>query len=174
MMKAVSIALALLASGSTISQTCNYRVREKDTFSGKERVVVRAAFSFGLHSGFWFEFRRVGDNQYLDMNWSGGGTASISKDALLMLKLEDGTVVELPCNEFELFQSVVTSATITHHVTPTYLMTEDQLRILSGKNITDIRIHTTEGYYDYSLADKAKAARKIREAAACQLATMTQ
>lgn len=75
----------------------------------------------------------------------------ISKDAMLALKFEDGSVMELKSVRDCTYELEAYENHLNKYTYPTYVMTSEQAQKIANGNVIKIRIETTGNYLDYEI-----------------------
>jgi len=115
----------------------------------------------------YFRISKINEDLYFDLKaMSNNRVFSINQGDLLMFKLENSEVIEMPNVEFALTCIVCGSISIsgskTEGIKTTYSMTKEQFNKLKNNVSTKFRIYTSIGYLEDDL--KINNYQKIKEA----------
>ena len=110
-----------------------------------------------LMKDIWIAFRKVGDMEYMRLKWCTNNVLAMDSAAKVIFLDDNGNTYTFLNTEFTvagegegtvgLFGSALYGLNI--YLTGDY-------SALEGKNITDMRIYTTDGYIDFELNKKAR------------------
>jgi|GEM_PF-4015233 len=154
--------LLLLLPALAIGQDCKFYENKVDEFT-KDSLK-----SFSGGRGFYF--RKINNNAALVFTYMGLGAAySISKGDQLILKMEDGSTVELINSVSDLGPTSISSGITTTTVRGTYPLDKESLQKISSQKVDKIRMYLTRSFVEHDL--KSKDAGKVQLAAKCMLTT---
>lgn len=159
-----TIALILLISASFGSQAqCDILKKEVDDFSGRQEILIKSKslFKIGWKTTFYLS---ATDSVYLfSIKIGSMDIFTVREGQLLQIKYGD-EIMELPC-----VSTVIASANseIGWSAFIGYLVTEEQLQILSSATLSKMRVNMTEGDKDYEFRKKDSAS--LNETVSCFL-----
>ena len=164
--KFLMIILMMCFNFMAIGQDCKYERNEKDKFTGK---VVRETKMAPVYANkldpqsksMFFIFLQVDSINYLSVSKWYSDIISVSKGDKLMMIFQDGESVSLECLKY----SIADSYSGKWNINIDYYIPKEILKSLQTKNITDIRIYTTTGYFEESVL--IKQSEKIKVLANC-------
>lgn len=150
--------LALLISTATFSQVVS--LKENDRFTKKNILQVNAMkgkkwsqfdnIAEGIGNNVYFSLKAENINYYLQLNTFVNNLTCLSEDSKVILLLEDESTIEL-------FNKAKTDcASQNQSITGRYSITEDQIKLLSEKYLSEFRIYYSEGYSDYTVKNGKK------------------
>ena len=93
------------------------------------------------------------------------GKRTIDKGRKMLLKFEDGSIIELEnCEEIGIadYEYEVTSYGTNYYVYPSYTITEEQIQKIINGNVIKVRIEINTGYLDREIKGKKKKSVKGR------------
>lgn len=170
MRKLLLIAL-ILAPVLSIGQSI--KTSKVDKFT-KERVIetsfekISSGGAFGLMRNCWISFNKNGETETLRFKWNTHEIVGVREGADLIFLDKDGNTYKFT-NRFKEVSSRG-AGTIGFVGAEDYgvnLYFDGDLSIFKEKELTDFRIHTTDGYVDFKMMPnankKAKALYKVFE-----------
>ena len=105
-----------------------------------------------MMKNLWVAIKQVGDNNYLRIKWCSNQVLALGEGAHIILLDKDGNTYKFENTEFTV--AGVGEGTIGFAGSAIYglnIYFTGDLSALSNKDITDIRIHTTDGYVDFTV-----------------------
>lgn len=159
-MKFILSLLFLLVPVSTFAQTLVKN--EVDEFTSLR--IMETSWEFLLppmSQNVHFRTKKIENNYYFDLKWmdrTGTAVYSIDKADELMFKLENGTIVKLPCIEY-VISCIGCGATgfagsEGMGINPMYHIDNKSYELLKGNTIVKMRFYTTDGYLERDIKQK--------------------
>ena len=160
------LCLVALITGNSTASAQKIKVNEIDKFT-KERVIETSFEKIVNDKSFdsrlvkymknvWIAFRKVGDNEYLRLKWCSKEVVAVDKDAKIMILDKDGNTYTFNNTSFTLAGEG--EGTVGMWGSGLYgvdIYAIGNCSILKNKIFTDIRIVSTEGYFDFEIDKKA-------------------
>ncbi|MDP3352338.1 MAG: hypothetical protein Q8S44_01180 [Flavobacteriaceae bacterium] len=115
----------------------------------------------------YFRFRKINDTFYFNFKYSNLNVFSVSEGDKLILKLKDGSILDLMNSQYEI--SSIGAGAIGFLVSGAmgvniyYPITKSQLKILEEINVEKYRLYTSLGYTDTEM--KTKNSEKLKKSA---------
>lgn len=109
-----------------------------------------------IMKNIWISFRRVNEKNYLRLKWCTNDVLALSENADVIFLDDGGNTYTFKNTDFTV--SGRGEGTIGIFGADLYglnIYLEGDCAALKGKNITDMRINTTDGYMDFTLNKKA-------------------
>ncbi len=165
-MRNLFIVLMVCLSFNSIAQECKYKRNETDKFTGNViKETKEVAFFYNKldpqSNSLFFTFTKIDSICFLSPSKYHFEIISITKGAKLSLIFSDSEIIN-----FEAMKSEVAEPEkISWQIDVDYIISEEQLKSLQTKLITDVRIYTNSGYVEDKVS--SKLAEKIKAAANC-------
>ena len=169
------LAMALtVASSAVMAQKCKFDKEEKDKFTNQK--VRSSKFKVGgAFYSWWILLEEKGDKYFMTYQIAVNGKVdeTIKKGSKILMKLEDGNIVELEIDQdYNPTQNVEGAGTGNAFISSMWLpkgeLTKEQMQKLSASPIVAIRINIAGKDLDSPDISK-KQGNKLRETAACML-----
>ncbi len=148
---------------------CLYIENQVDKFTKEvvKETKLKILYLKGLSESMSIRGRSVGDTKYLLLEWAYFDVFGISENSELWLLLKNEEVVKIPAAF-----GVVADAPSSSDMFSIwkggiqYRISDEQISQVLSSQVTDIRIHTTDGYVDRELKKKKQWSR-IGEVLSC-------
>ena len=160
----IMLALIVLTSGAFAQKI---KTNEVDKFTKKkvietsfEKIVsdnsVLGSTGGRLMKNIWIAFRQVGDNEYLRLKWCTNNVIALSENADVIFLDNEGNTYTFKNTGFT--AAGQGEGTVGMYGSALYglnIYLTGDCSLLENKNITDMRINTTEGYIDFKIDKKS-------------------
>jgi len=160
----IMLALIVLTSGAFAQKI---KTNEVDKFTKKkvietsfEKIVsdnsVLGSTGGRLMKNIWIAFRQVGDNEYLRLKWCTNNVIALSENADVIFLDNEGNTYTFKNTGFTVAGQG--EGTVGMYGSALYglnIYLTGDCSLLENKNITDMRINTTEGYIDFKIDKKS-------------------
>lgn len=164
-MKKVSL-FSVFILCAIFSNAQKIKTNKIDKFTKKE--VIETSFerisgsAMNLPKSVWIAFKKNGDAKFIRLKWCCKEILSISKDAQIMFLDKDGETCSFYNTDFCIAESGLGTVGIAGSALPGLdIWLLGDLSCLEGKEITDMRINTTDGYKDFKIGkSESKAISK--------------
>lgn len=104
----------------------------------------------------WIAFGKYNDTEYLRLKWCCISVLSIKKDAEIIFLDSDGNTYTFKNVEYQISESGKgTAGAFGTGLQGLDILAYGDISSLEGKNITDMRICTTDGFVDFEISKKA-------------------
>lgn len=145
---------------ATFSNAQKIKTNKFDKFTKKK--VIETSFekingnAMSSSKNIWIAFTKNGDYEFVRLKWCCKEILSISKDAQIVFLDKNGETCSFLNMDFCVARSGDgTVGAIGSAVPGLDIWLIGDLSCLEGKEITDIRIHTTDGYFDFKISERA-------------------
>jgi hypothetical protein len=113
----------------------------------------------------YFRFRKINDTFYFNLKYSSANVFSVSEGDKLILKLKDGSILDLINLKYEISSigagAIGFLASGAMGASIYYPITESQLKILEKINVEKYRLYTSLGFKDMEMKTKNSEKLKI-------------
>lgn len=115
-----------------------------------ENHVLKSSFNM------FYRISRINDHYYFDVKLGLDNVFSISDKDMLMLKLENDFIIKLENTKYKISEKggAFTGKFSQQYMAPKqgvyihYMISKEQLDLISKYSLTKIRVYTTDGYYE--------------------------
>ena len=165
MKKLLLLIIATTIIGGAYAQKIT--VNKVDKFTKKhviqtsfEKISSDRSFTGNMGSSImknvWLSFRSVGGKDYLRVKWCSNATVALSENADIILLDDSGETYTFNSCEFTVSgKGEGTVGFIGSEMYGLDIYTTGNCAAIKGKTLTDMRIHTTDGYIDFPLNKKS-------------------
>lgn len=114
------------------------------------------ADSGGLHKNIWIAFYQNGETSYLRLKWSCNSVLALSGNSDIIFLDSDGNTYTFDNTSFTVAgRGEGATGFVGSAIYGLDIYATGDLDALKNKTITDMRIHTTDGYMDFKIDKKA-------------------
>ncbi len=107
---------------------------------------------------YYFQLSRINENYYLGLKVLLGSVSSVDKGDKLILKLENGELVNLYCMEYSIScrgcGAIGISGSEMQGIEVDFILTEEVINKLGSKRIIKLRLYTSQGYIENQVKEK--------------------
>lgn len=158
--------VAWALTGISNAQNCKYEKDEIDKFDKKRRLVTREVKLFGFYQGAQWNRctvngKMIGEgNRYLELYYlcTPSEALVVGHNSQLALLLSNGTTLYLsPVNTYAGEISSNSNGSLSTHIYPAYILTNEDFTLLKQHTVQAIRITFTDSKVDRDLKENVAA-----------------
>lgn len=166
-----SLVMLVITTSTVSAQKCAYRTNGNDDFTNERKVITASPIGLSGSKKDMIWFRRIDGTYSLHLHMRTTGTRKIEPGAPIMLKFDDGRIIELNAFHDQVSNFELVADPKPRWIKPAYTITREQLGTIAASPLRRVRVYYTDGYRDYSPeVVKPRRSRKVMQAAKCLLA----
>lgn len=159
-MKKLLLGLTLTLFSLQFSTAQVVALKENDRFTKKNVLQVNAGpkkqfravddIAEGLYNVAYLSFKSVDEIKFLQLNIGVFGNSCLTEDSKAILLFSDESTIEL------INYSKTDCVSKYQSLLGKYLISDEQIKEIAEKELSEFRIYFSEGYADYKVRDKIK------------------